>query len=829
MKKVISYIQIISFLLLIYIPAQAAHRPIMNPAEIRLALKKLNILGTVLFIAAHPDDENTAVLSYLSKEKLVRTAYLSLTRGAGGQNLIGTETGELLGVLRTQELLAARKIDGAEQYFTRAIDFGYSKTSEETIKIWGREKILYDLVWIIRKYRPDIIITRFTTDLGGHGHHKASAILALEAFRMAGDPNQFADQLEHVGVWQPKRIFWNAWRPAIKSLGLDTEKIPYIDVGIYNPLLGKSYGEISAISRSMHKSQGFGASSRFGSYREYFLLSDGDSAKTDLFEGIDLSWSRVDKGKSIEKLFRKAYQNFNSEDPTTIVPLLLEASKELKNIPDEYWRKIKQNELLYIIQSCLGLRIAATAKKYQVVADDSLNISLNVINRSDFPLQLKKIRFSIPDSDTLINLPLENNIPLSINTTLYIPERMEITQPYWLKNEPAMGAYSITRISEIGLSENPSPLTASFSFVTEDTEFKYSSPILYKWTDPVAGEKYRQIEIIPRLTATFSDKVYIFPNRHPQIISLKIKSHSNQSFLKLKLNIPQNWSSSPSQIIINDINKDEEKTISFTVTPPEQTESVYASLSILEANDPIIRYLVNIEYPHIPIQTVFPPTKAKFIRLNFTSKSKNLGYIMGSGDKIPEILKQLGFHISQINVNNFDKIDLSRFDAIIMGIRAYNTNDWLKTYNEQLINYVYNGGTLIVQYNVSRRMILDSIGPYPFKISRDRVSEENAPVKILLHHHPLLNLPYKIAANDFNGWVQERGLYFANEWHEKYQTPIASNDTEETPKAGGLLYVKYGKGIYIYTGYSFFRQIPAGIPGAIKLFINMLYAGDVND
>ena len=829
MKKVISYIKIISFLLLICIPAQAAHRPIMNPAEIRLALKKLNILGTALFIAAHPDDENTAVLSYLSKEKLVRTAYLSLTRGDGGQNLIGTETGELLGVLRTQELLAARKIDGAEQYFTRAIDFGYSKTSEETIKIWGREKILYDLVWIIRKYRPDIIITRFTTDLGGHGHHKASAILALEAFRMAGDPNQFADQLEHVGVWQPKRIFWNAWRPAIKSLGLDNEKIPYIDVGIYNPLLGKSYGEISAISRSMHKSQGFGASSRLGSYREYFLLSDGDSAKTDLFEGIDLSWSRVAKGKSIEKLFRKAYQNFNSEDPTTIVPLLLEVAKELKNIPDEYWRKIKQNELLYIIQSCLGLRIAATAKKYQVVANDSLNISLNVINRSDFPLQLKKIRFSVPDSDTLINLPLENNIPLSINTTLHIPERMEITQPYWLKNEPAMGAYSITRINEIGLSENPSPLTASFSFVTEDTEFKYSTPILYKWTDPVAGEKYRQIEIIPRLTATFSDKVYIFPNRNPQIISLKIKSHSNQSFLKLKLNIPQNWSSSPSQIIINDINKDEEKTISFTVTPPEQTESVYVSLSILEANDPTIRYLVNIEYPHIPIQTVFPPTKAKFIRLNFTSKSKNLGYIMGSGDKIPEVLKQLGFHISQINVNNFEKIDLSRFDAIIMGIRAYNTNDWLKTYNEQLINYVHNGGTLIVQYNVSRRMILDSIGPYPFKISRDRVSEENASVKILLHHHPLLNLPYKIAANDFNGWVQERGLYFANEWHEKYQTPIASNDTEETPKAGGLLYVKYGKGIYIYTGYSFFRQIPAGIPGAIKLFINMLYAGDVND
>jgi LmbE family N-acetylglucosaminyl deacetylase len=806
----------------------ASDKPNWNAVEIQLALNKLKVLGSALYIAAHPDDENTALLAYLSKEKLIQTAYLSLTRGDGGQNLIGTEAGELLGVLRTQELLAARRIDGAEQYFTRAIDFGYSKTPEESIDIWDKEKILHDIVWIIRKLQPDIIITRFTPDRGGHGHHRASAKLALDAFEIAGDTNKFPEQLKYTEVWQPKRIFWNSWKPAVDRGQIDTSKMPYSDLGEYNPLLGKSYGEISADSRSMHKSQGFGAAPWRGSYKEYFMLMAGDSATTEILQGIDLSWSRVPGGNNIPALIEQSIQSFRPENPATIVPNLLEIYSELKNLPSSYWVEIKKQEVKKLIFSCLGVWMEATAKDYWVTAGSPLQITFNAINRSQYPIALDRVSLSISQNDTLLQRKLNYNEPLIFLRETTIPRNTEISQPYWLKNRQFPASYNVTKLNQIGVAANPPAISAIFTFQIQGIALEYDVPVLYKWTDPVAGERLRQVIVVPKIDARFTEEVYFFPTSAPQKVHLRINSLIDNNSAILSLKMPQSWLCNPQKVELKNMKKNEEKIVEFSVRPPVHSETINAVVTHSENNKATVHAMEIVDYSHIPIQTVFPPTSAIFARVELQEKPKKIGYISGSGDKLPDMLSQLGFTIDILDQNKLSELDLNDFDTIITGIRAYNTNAWLQNHHHRLLNFVYAGGNLIIQYNVSRKLEIDSLGPYPFKISRDRVSQEEAPVNFLLPEHPILNFPYKITSEDFQNWTQERGLYFANEWSNKYETPIASYDTGEEPKAGGILFAHYGQGTFIYTGYSFFRQIPAGVPGALKLFLNMIAAGDTN-
>jgi LmbE family N-acetylglucosaminyl deacetylase len=370
-----------------------AQQPIMmNGAELKIALKKLLSLGSVLYVAAHPDDENTAVLAYMSRERLMRTGYLAVTRGGGGQNLIGSEKGPLMSVLRTYELLAARKIDGAEQFFTRAVDFGYSKTAEESINIWGKENILADMVFIIRKFKPDVMLTRFSTRIGGsgHGHHTASAILAVEAFHAAGDPAMFPEQLKYVSLWKPKRIFWNDWRPYWRPNEITPEekkKLVSVDVGTYNQLLGKSYYEIASSSRSMHKSQGFGSVPRRGQQLDYFNLLAGEPANKDPFDGIDTTWNRVPGSGKVKKLLEEADRSFQFEQPHKIIPLLVEALTELEALPESYWTIRKAKELRAVIRSCGGLWVEAIAAAHTVTPGQELKVTASVISRSGFWLR----------------------------------------------------------------------------------------------------------------------------------------------------------------------------------------------------------------------------------------------------------------------------------------------------------------------------------------------------------------------------------------------------------------------------------------------------------
>ncbi len=810
-------------------PLLAQPVEILDAGRLQLALKKLTVLGSMLYIAAHPDDENTAVLTYAENEKLIRTAYLSITRGDGGQNLIGSEQAELLGIIRTQELLAARRIDGAEQFFTRAIDFGYSKSANETMEFWNKEKILSDVVWIIRSYRPDIIINRFpSTNDAGHGHHTASAVIAEEAFYAAGDSKRFQEQLKFVRPWQPKRLLWNGWLTLIQQRGIDTTSLIKLDIGKYNSLLGKSYTELSAESRSMHKSQGFGSSGQRGETLNYFVHIAGDSAKNDLFDGIDLNWSRVIGGDKIGTILTRAYQNFKPENPSAILPTLIDAYNAMEKLQEESWVRIKREELLMVIRSCLGLWTEAIASEYSSPPGNSVKISSTIINRSQFPLTLKNLLFSFGNKDTVLTIDLHQGKPMHIENSFTIPTNLNISQPYWLwesipsgKEHPDKGTFRVDNQSFIGMPENSQP-TVGFNLEAAGSNLTFSTPILYRWTDRVNGEQYRRFEITPPVTIQLDENVYVFPEKKSRKIEVTLLSRTQGISGTLRLKLPNGWSANPELIPFSLERKDEELNVSILISPPEHQSEGQFIAEVETKTGTFSQSMISLRYPHIPIQTIFPPAQAKLIRLNINRAEKNIGYIMGSGDEIPNYLAQLGYRVTPLTDEKIDEGNLADYHAIITGVRAYNTRPRLKHQQKKLLEYVKTGGTLIVQYNVTRELVTDQLGPYPFKISNDRVTDENAALTFLLPDHPLLQSPNRITQDDFVGWVQERGLYFANEWDSSYQTVLECHDPNEAPRKGGLLIATHGKGKYIYTGYSFFRQLPAGVLGAYKLFVNMI-------
>ncbi len=794
----------------------------LNAAQIKLALEKLNVLGSVLYVAAHPDDENTACLAYYSKGKLLRTGYLSLTRGDGGQNLIGKEQGAMIGLLRTQELLAARKIDGAEQFFSRAIDFGYSKSGKETMDIWGKKDILSDVVWVIRKFRPDVIITRFPgTGEGGHGNHTASQILAKEAFEIAGDSTAFPEQLKYVKPWQPKRIFWNAWLPILEKRHEDLSKLLTLDLGKYNPLLGKSYNEIAAESRSMHKSQGFGSTPNRGRDINYFEFTEGVPASKTLFDGIDLTWNRVKGSKKVSELLSEADNKFDPQNPSAIIPILLKAYSEMNKLHDDYWVPLKKKELAEVIRACAGIWIQALAKDYSAVPGQTIEVTAGVVNRSNFPFTLKEVKYTFQDKDSLINFSLKDENFASAKTTLTIPKDIPYSQPYWMVKPHLKGRYIVDNQRLIGKPMNPPPLTAKFIFNSYDGDFSLTIPVEYRWNDLVEGERYRPFIIVPDVAINIENKVYVFPDDSSKKVNITIISNVNNAKGTLRLDLPEGWKVDPKEMKFSIDKKNDQKTFAFEVTPPKFS-SVGKIKASAEINGQIIHQgMVEINYSYIPIQTVFPPSESKLIRLNINKVVNNIGYIMGPGDDIPVSLKQLGYKVTLLSDKDLEDENLSRYDAIIAGIRAYNTRDKLPIYHKKLMDYVKNGGSFLVQYDVTRGLETKEIGPYPFEISHDRVTVEEAPVTFINKDNPLLNYPNKITEKDFDGWVQERGLYFAHTWDPKYQTVIECNDPGEDPLAGGLLYTKYGKGVFIYTGYSFFRQLPAGVPGAYRIFVNL--------
>lgn len=817
----------ILFLFVIYMSAIFSQsRELLNSSEIKIALNKLNTLGTLLYIAAHPDDENTAFLTYFNYGKNLRTGYLSLTRGDGGQNLIGDEQGDLLGVIRTQELLQARSIDGADQFFSRAVDFGYSKTPEETFKKWGKQNILSDVVWIIRKYKPDIIVTRFPpTGIGTHGHHIASAILAVEAFKIAGDPNSFPEQLKYIDPWQPKRIYWNAWTPALNSMGISSDTLIKINFGVLNKLLGRSYTEISAESRTMHKSQGFGDSGRRENYYNYFLQLAGETASNDLFENIDVSWNRVKGSEKVSSLLNQANKDFDFENPAKVLPTLIKAYKELQKIDDNYWVKIKSYELLNVIKSCAGIWLEAVTDENLLCPGSEIIVKTGFVNRSDVLITLNSIHVDYQLKDSTLNFNLIKGEQVSVERKISIPISIDYSQPYWLKEENHKDIYVVKDQNLIGQPKTDYPLYATFEINCEGVDLEFMTPVFFRENDPVKGEVYKRIEIVPEAVIDFDRDLYLIKNGEIKELTVIVKSIKGKLNGRVSLKSQDGWDILPKFYGVEFLSKGEEKEFKFYISPDGKSASSTVKAQLEIGNKVITKSLLTIDYPHIQQQTILPEASSKILKISLQNEKVNrIAYIMGSGDKIPELLKDLGFSVDVFNNEPLTLDLLKNYDVVITGIRAYNTNERLSTDQQNVLNYVEEGGTLIVQYNTLGNMYADP-APYKLKISRDRVTEEDSPVTILNQDNPILNYPYKINQDDFSGWTQERGLYFPNEWDEKFVPLLEMNETGESPTRGSLLVAKYGKGNFIYTGLSFFRELPAGVEGAYKLFINLISAG----
>jgi len=783
-------------------------------------------LGSVLYVAAHPDDENTRLIAYLSKDRLYRTGYLSLTRGDGGQNLIGDEQGIDLGLIRTQELLAARRVDGGEQFFSRAFDFGYSKTPEETFTKWDREKILSDVVWVIRKFQPDVIITRFpTTGEGGHGHHTASAILGNEAFAAAADPNRFPEQLKYVSVWQAKRVLWNTFNfGGTNTTGNDQFKI---DVGGYNPLLGKSYGEIAAISRSNHKSQGFGSAGSRGESFEFFKATKGDQPGTDLMEGADLTWKRVPGGEGIANMVDKIASSFDLLHPENSVEGLVKLYTAINNLPDGYWKKQKLLEVYQLIAQCSGLFLDATTTDQFAVQTDSIRINFSFNNRLGTDVVLQKV--VVDKFDSSFSKPLEKNKNLNFSKTFYVPAEKSITQPYWLAKKMEEGYFNVTDQLLIGQADVDPSYQALIQVKIFGQIFTFARPVKYKFTDPVRGELYEPLVVVPPVLLSPDEKHIISKdnNNFSGTLNLTSKKKGFNAMLKDvgreqvdKVKIKY----SPDNIVFED--KDKTIPVSYEVQANMDNDYFFAVDANNGRKDVFHLGMKEIRYDHVPYINYFTVASVNNQKLDLKIYGKKVGYIVGAGDKVPEALEQMGYEVTMLTDKELAKNNLDKFDAIITGVRAYNTNDWMNKYYDKLMKYVNEGGNLIVQYNTSSNIgpVKAKISPYNFDISRTRVTDENATMNILKPEHAVLNFPNKIGADDFKGWIQERSIYHAANWDKaKFETIFSSKDPGETNNdEGSLIIAKYGKGFFTYTGIVFFRELPAGVPGAYRLMANLI-------
>ncbi len=812
-------------------PAAEAPRE-MDAAHVRLALQKLNLMGRVLYVAAHPDDENTGLIAYWANGALYDAAYLSLTRGDGGQNLIGPELRDELGVIRTQELLAARRIDHGQQFFTRANDFGFSKSPEETLRIWDREKILADVVWVMREFRPDIVVTRFpTNDRETHGHHTASAILAGEAFRAAADAKRFPEQLKFVRPWQPKRLFWNSWaafRAEMRHEPLNVEGLIPLEVGGYQPLLGQSFPEIAAASRSMHKSQGFGVEVRRGERKEYFQFLDGEPVRAGegIFSGIDTTWSRVAKSDGISDQINRILANFDDSAPWKSVSALIDLRKKFRALGDDFWATEKLSQLDGIIGACVGLHLAAVTEKPIAQPGEGLGLQIEAVNRSPLEMKFKSMQIASAPPKPVDQL-LKPNELVREKTTVSLPENLPFTEPYWLREPGTIGTYKVSDQTLIGRPENPPPVPIQTTFDIAGEEISYALEPRFRKVDRVAGEVSEPLVIAPPAFVQLPRPVFVFGQTQSKQVDLRVIAASDNFHAKVALAVPAGWKVEPASVAVNLATAEDETNCTFHLAPPATTEEgLLRAVFVSDAGQRTAAFSrERIAYPHIEPQTLIAPAEARLVRAKIANQAAHVGYIPGAGDAIPESLREISSEVKILSDDEIKAPNLAQFDAIVLGVRAYNVHaDRISAWYPELLAYAQQGGIVVVQYNTTPGPKPNEL-PHPLHVSHDRVTDETAPVRILAPDHPVMNFPNKISANDFNGWVQERGLYFPDQWDPAWTPILSSNDPNEKPLDGGLLVTRVGKGWFVCTGYSWFRELPAGVPGAYRIFANLISLG----
>ncbi len=796
--------------------------PVSNAADVLQQMKKLEVFGSVLYIAAHPDDENTRLLGYLANERKLRTGYLSLTRGDGGQNLIGDDQGIDLGLIRTQELLSARRIDGAEQFFTRAFDFGFSKNPEEAMRIWNHDKILADVVWVIRKFKPDVIITRFPrTGEGGHGHHTASAILAGEAFDAAADSSKFTEQLQYVSVWQAKRLLWNTFNFGGNNTTRDDQF--KIDCGVYNPLLGKSYGEIAAESRSRHKSQGFGVPAQRGKSLEYFSTIKGEKPVNDLMDGVDISSKRI--GQDFTASFDALRKNYSVENPAASLKSLVEMYSKFENIDNSYWKEVKLKALADIIEKASGLFLEVVSSSQLVSLGDSIKLNFTLNNRMGIDVKAASVTYY----DTYTELKTPSNENTVFSTSFLVPKQSPISQPYWLEYPKEIGSYNVRDQQKIGLPQNDYSLV-DFLLSIEGKMIRFKKPIMYKYTDPVKGELYEPVQIVSPAFINVTPNLLIFAND---------KTNEKKAIqFTIQANVPLNEKVSffstnekKSKLVYDSvltIQKGTKGSIASTINGNDfannSVANVGGELSAASMYEHQYGSLKKISYDHIPDIFYNYQDRVKVLKMDLKTAGSTAGYIAGAGDKVPQALEQMGYKVTMLTEKDITLANLKQFDVVLTGVRAYNIHEWLSNVYPTLMQYVKDGGVLFAQYNTNNSIgpVKANIAPYPFTISRNRITDETAAVNFLLPNHPALNYPNKITQKDFEGWIQERSIYNAEKIDTTYKKILSMKDPGEAEQDGSLIIADFGKGRFVYSGLVFFRELPAGVPGAYRLFANLI-------
>ncbi len=784
-------------------------------------------------MAAHPDDENTRVIAWLANGEHAKTGYLSLTRGDGGQNLIGDEFGDALGILRTQELLAARNIDGGEQYFTRALDFGYSRSAEETLEKWDEEQVLADVVWVIRKFQPQVIITRFPPNsYAGHGHHTASAMLAIKGAEAASDPNKFPEQLAYVKPWKVQSVYWNAstwWDKTLPEKAQNKDSIWRANIGGYNANMGVSYNELGSLARSQHKCQGFGVAIDRGETFEYFKHLWGDFLPNGIEDLQQTDWKLLGAEKVAGRL--NEVKNFDPGHPEKIIPDLAVIYNYIKSIQNDYWRERKLAECAELIKLCGGFFAEAIADNF-AYAGNSANVTVNLLSRTTANFSIDG--FEAPGGGMTFKAAaaLPENKILSYEFAGDLPD--EPTNPYWLKEqyspfEEHKEMYIVYDYNDLGRATNRPIVSIKTNLMIDDISIPLEIPVRYKWRDRVEGEQQRDLIKVPDLVLNFDQPMYVFLNGESVDIKARIKWFQDSGNYTLEfralgwsIEFPDADSPGPNRINLKAKGFEKEEFITLRLTPNPDAEKGILEVATQVEN---VRSYQEISYSHIPTQVYMPKANATLTNLNVKKKGNRVAYIQGAGDRVADGIAQMGYQVDILDEKTLPTADLSQYQAIVVGIRAYNTQSWLQNYTSTFFNYIKGGGNFIVQYNTASRFLQDRPlipAPYSFDLGRGRVTEEDAEVSYLLPNHPVLNSPNKLVSEDFTGWVQERGLYFASEWDEAFEAPIGWADKGKEMEKGGLIIANYGDGAFIYTGISFFRELPKGVPGAYRLLANLI-------
>ncbi len=790
-------------------------------------LQSFRQMGSVLYIAAHPDDENTELIAYLSRGRDYRTAYLSLTRGDGGQNVLGPDFGEKLGVARTQELLAARRIDGGRQFFSRAVDFGFSKDYRETLRIWDRQQVLSDMVRVIREFRPDVLVTRFSPVPGGtHGHHTASTILALEAFKLAGDPKAFLEQ--GLEPWQPKRIIWNTSSFQRGDVG-GTNRVS-INAGGVDSVSGETFADIAGLSRSMHKTQGFGtykiSGGNGGARTESFQLLDGSPMTNDILDGVDTTWNRLPGGAEIGKLTDEIIAQFNSQNPAASVPALLKLRSKLAALPtkDSVVAE-KRAQLDRILQACLGLEIETTISQAEVVPGETMKLHHSAVIHSDIPVRWVAVRYPVTKSEVTKGIELAANQSQSWDSTQTLPASTPLSQPYWLREEGTPGMFRVDNPSLIGTPENPPAFPVEQIFEVGGQTLVIPDEPVQILTDSAGHKICQKLDVIPPVSLKFVSDIALLTPGTSRSVEVEITASRAGSTGTLQLEAPDDWKVLPATQSFHLANVGDHARFEFTIIAPMQstTAKIIASAEIDG-----VRYRnqrEEISYPHIPRQLLQPLASLKAVSLDLAIRGHTVGYLPGAGDSVAENLQEMGYVVKMLGDTNLTPEQLRGLDAVVIGVRAFNVRNNLAAQLPTLFSYVENGGTVVAQYNRPDGLKVNKIAPYDLHLSGDRVTDETAAMTFLAPDNPVLNTPNKITAADFDDWIQERGIYFPNQWDEHFTPILACNDPGESPLKGSLLVAQYGKGYFVYTGLVFFRELPAGVPGAYRLFANLISLG----